>query len=199
MIKCNSDCRAYENAKTLKELVDVYKKTDLKNLDNYLKKYKKLDFEKAVELIAGCKYIDENDNTLIHPHQYRIKKDIKTKMPRVLKYISKKPKDLSDFDKLHASIKKVSIKGYGKLAVYDVALRIGYYTKCLPDKVYLHAGVRQGAIALLGKEEIRGKKTLDKNDFLKTEEIKKIQYCYQIENFLCVTKNDLGRFKLKKY
>jgi hypothetical protein len=40
------------------------------------------------------------------------------------------------------------IRGIRELAVYDVALRIGYKLNLAPDVVYLHAGAAEGARAL---------------------------------------------------
>ena len=40
------------------------------------------------------------------------------------------------------------IPGIGELAVYDTALRIGACFKLEPEKVYVHAGTREGARAL---------------------------------------------------
>ena len=38
--------------------------------------------------------------------------------------------------------------GIGSLTVYDTATRIGAFLKLEPDRVYLHAGTRDGARAL---------------------------------------------------
>jgi len=40
------------------------------------------------------------------------------------------------------------VPGFGKLAVYDVAMRIGIWRDIWPRYVYLHAGTRKGARAL---------------------------------------------------
>ncbi len=39
------------------------------------------------------------------------------------------------------------IDGIGELYIYDTALRIGAFLRLVPDRVYLHAGVRVGARA----------------------------------------------------
>jgi hypothetical protein len=41
-----------------------------------------------------------------------------------------------------------SIHGIGPLTVYDTATRIGAYLRLHPDRVFLHAGTRDGAKAL---------------------------------------------------
>jgi len=40
------------------------------------------------------------------------------------------------------------VAGIGELYIYDTAFRIGAHLNLLPDRVYLHAGVRKGAIGL---------------------------------------------------
>ena len=40
------------------------------------------------------------------------------------------------------------IHGIGELAVYDIACRIGAFLGLSPERVYLHAGTREGARAL---------------------------------------------------
>jgi len=40
------------------------------------------------------------------------------------------------------------IRGFGELAIYDTALRIGAYLRLEPELIYLHAGTRTGARSL---------------------------------------------------
>jgi hypothetical protein len=51
-------------------------------------------------------------------------------------------RDAATFDELHCGRKS---HGIGSLTVYDTAQRIGGFLKLEPDRVYLHAGTRQGA------------------------------------------------------
>jgi hypothetical protein len=55
-----------------------------------------------------------------------------------------------DFHELFCMIEKTvrSIDGIGELYVYDTSLRIGSFLRLAPDRVYLHAGVREGGRAL---------------------------------------------------
>jgi hypothetical protein len=57
---------------------------------------------------------------------------------------------LTDFAALHRLVNEEigSIKGIGRLTVYDIAHRIGAFFGKAPECVYLHAGVRVGARAL---------------------------------------------------
>jgi hypothetical protein len=56
----------------------------------------------------------------------------------------------ADFAALHGLVEAaiLSISGIGELAVYDIAHRIGSYRGLHPEKIYLHAGTREGAKAL---------------------------------------------------
>ena len=49
------------------------------------------------------------------------------------------------FHDLYGLIGRRRVRGFGDLAVYDAALRIGHRLGLLPDRVYLHAGVAVGA------------------------------------------------------
>jgi hypothetical protein len=56
-----------------------------------------------------------------------------------------------DFDALHGIVQSQieSVRGIGKLMVYDIAHRIGAYLRKEPTLVYLHRGTKEGA-AILG-------------------------------------------------
>jgi len=59
-------------------------------------------------------------------------------------------KDWEDdmFDLLHDHVVNCSGYGIGPVTVYDVAVRVGAFLNIEPTKVYVHAGVRKGLIAL---------------------------------------------------
>ena len=59
------------------------------------------------------------------------------------------------------------IKGIGELTIYDTALRIGFYLDIYPDKVYLHAGTREGAKRLIGEDKVKNKKYLEMSELPK--------------------------------
>src|SRR5262245_55516755 len=68
--------------------------------------------------------------------------------------------DAKSFDELHSVIAKLilPIKGLKELYIYDTAQWIGAWLGHPPERVYLHAGTRTGALALgLGK----GKESID--------------------------------------
>lgn len=52
------------------------------------------------------------------------------------------------FDRLHDLIDEIKPYGIGPVTVYDVAVRVGAFLNIEPISVYMHAGVRQGMLAL---------------------------------------------------
>ena len=54
-----------------------------------------------------------------------------------------------DFDGILAIVEACAVPGFGQLCVYDTALRLGCWLRRLPERVYLHAGTRKGARALV--------------------------------------------------
>ena len=73
---------------------------------------------------------------------------------------------------------------------YDTAFRIGISLGVYPDKVYLYAGTRKGAIAL--GIYTRGKEVMTMSEL--PVELQKMKPC-QVEDFLCMRKDELHRFR----
>jgi len=98
-------------------------------------------------------------------------------------------RDSVSFDAILGLVQACSVPGFGALARYDTALRIGFWRSLLPDKVYLHAGTRRGA-RNLGLDVSR--------DYLTLEEIP-VQFRdlapHEIEDALCIYiyKDDFAR------
>lgn len=91
------------------------------------------------------------------------------------------------FDQLHEAVRAAisCIHGVGDLAVYDIANRIGCYLRVQPDRVYLHAGARDGARAF----------ELNSGSIQKSElpsEFERLS-CAEIEDCLCVYKDCFKR------
>jgi hypothetical protein len=99
-----------------------------------------------------------------------------------------------NFDSLHELIKsKLQIPFAGELYWYDTSFRIGISRGVYPQKIYLHAGTRKGAIAL-GMYE-KGKEVLEKSELVeKYPEFAKMKP-HQIEDFLCIKNDMLHKFK----
>ncbi len=78
------------------------------------------------------------------------------------------------------------IHGIGELYVYDTALRIGAFLQLVPDRVYLHAGVRVGARAL----------GFSGGDFILCSDLPTeftALQPHEIEDCLCIYKRDLEK------
>ena len=82
---------------------------------------------------------------------------------------------------VHATIG--NINRIGELAVYDIACRIGAYLSLSPDRVYLHAGTRQGARALA----LRGS-SIRKQDLPRAFQVLSPA---EIKDCLCIYKNQV--------
>ena len=93
------------------------------------------------------------------------------------------------FDQLLELVEAVlrNVHGAGELHAYDTSFRIGARLGLLPEKVYLHAGTRKGAVAIgfSGKERF-----IDMQQFpLPLREFKP----WELESFLCIASSELGR------
>jgi hypothetical protein len=78
------------------------------------------------------------------------------------------------------------IPDIGELTVYDTALRLSAFLRCRPREVYLHAGAREGFIALNGRP---APPTASRNAFPSPVGGLK---GYEIEDFLCIFKAELA-------
>jgi hypothetical protein len=78
------------------------------------------------------------------------------------------------------------IPGIGELTVYDTAVRIGARFQLEPDRVYLHAGTRDGAKALL---DVDGPREAIERDELPAQ--LRVLSPREIEDLLCIYKDAL--------
>jgi hypothetical protein len=100
-------------------------------------------------------------------------------------------KACEDFDSLMRIVEESRVKGFGELAIYDTAHRIGLNLGITPDKVYLHRGTRVGArnLGFDGSRKYILMKELP-NPLRELEP-------YEVEDFLCIFKDNLKPSKLK--
>jgi hypothetical protein len=93
----------------------------------------------------------------------------------------------SSFDELFDLVEAIirPIPKIGELAVYDTALRIGARFGLEPDKVYVHAGTRDGlkALGFSGRERI-----VELNDLPRP--IRRLS-AREAEDLLCIYKSQL--------
>jgi hypothetical protein len=126
-------------------------------------------------------------------HQHRIKTTVLQSAKETLLGVAAELRQCHNFEELFHVIDEAlkSVKGVGRLYIYDVSLRIGAKLggakdELLPQKVYLHAGTRKGAMALGLKTNV---------DFLEMESLPewlRELTAYEIEDFLCIYKSKLS-------
>ncbi|MFZ0885038.1 MAG: hypothetical protein WAN14_16675 [Candidatus Acidiferrales bacterium] len=127
-----------------------------------------------------------------HPHQRRIHGNMLKAFGHALSRKSKELHACKSFPELMNISEKVA-KGFwkhSKLTVYDTTLRIGAYRGIMPDRIYLHAGVKDGAKALgfSGSPGFLMRNQLPK-EFQELEP-------WEIEHCLCLYKKQLKRLRL---
>ena len=141
------------------------------------------DLNKAIEHAS----LAINSKGKRYGHQRRLKNEALEKARNAILAESKALEKCRSFDELFQLIDSRSrpIKGIGELYIYDTTLRIGAKLNLLPEKVYLHAGTREGAKAL-GLDE--KSKAIDISLLPK-----ELQYLepHEIEDVLCIFKSEL--------
>ena len=115
-----------------------------------------------------------------HRHQRRLDGKV---LKRVAKCLVKREEEIAaskDFDTLMGIVESCKFRGFGKLAIYDTANRIGARLGLPPGKVYLHRGTLIGA-RRLGMDVSRG--------YVLPEELPEAVQVLtpdEIEDFLCI-------------
>jgi hypothetical protein len=82
-----------------------------------------------------------------HPHQYRIPLSVLREVERDLQAVSVSLRGCATFDELFRLVQSEigGIFGVGELTIYDVTTRLGAFLGLEPERVYLHAGTKEGA------------------------------------------------------
>jgi hypothetical protein len=150
-------------------------------LDAYLETFRGRSLAQAIER-AG--YHGE----YVHPHQRRLGK---RKLARGADALIKRIDEVEGcrtFDELHQLVADCTkpIRGFGVLARYDVALRIGANLGMWPERVYLHAGTKVGCRKL---GVLCPGKTIELAELPKS--IRQLAP-HHAENLLCVYKSAFG-------
>ena len=134
-----------------------------------------------------------------HPHHRRkSKKTLETAKDILLKNQTEISK-ADNFHNLHEIIIKAlnGTKGIGPLYCYDTTFLIGAHLGKLPEKIYLHAGTKKGAKNMA--IDVWGKKYIEMKDIPCCEIFeRKCLKPYEIEDFLCIYKEQLALIFLKK-
>jgi hypothetical protein len=146
----------------------------------------RLSFADAVER-AACSLM----NGKLHPHQCRLGYDRMRECASILRARRESLAAAPDFAALHDALELIlrPLGGYGPLAIYDIAERIGWHRGLSPGHVYLHSGTGDGARVL--DPSIRG----DRIDLSALPpELGRLTPA-QAENFLCIYKAGFERLR----
>ena len=117
-----------------------------------------------------------------YSHQYKIPHACLALFCNNLLLIKSDVCSVKNFSDLHKVVSRCKVRGIGKLCIYDTADRIGAFLGIRPDKIYLHAGTKDGAEKLLGRKlrcDCISKKDLP--DAFQREDLS----CAEIEDILC--------------
>ena len=181
---CTLDCNHRRHA-NLKELVDDYVEVFRPRLASSLGWFGDVScIEEAIERSALSLMCDSK----MHPHQWRVGEEALAIASRCL---GPKARDISfacSLQGIMSIVEEVAgpVRRIGRLAIYDIALRIGRFKGLYPERVYLHAGATEGAVAL----GIRVDRVLPISSFPSALGCLKP---HEIEDFLCIYKGCLAK------
>jgi hypothetical protein len=153
--------------------------------------YRHLDFYRNLKSIdevlkyapSGEDYVPDKK----HKHQWRISINAVESTKHNLLNLKAQILSCKKFEEIKKLVKQGSASGFGKLARYDTALRIGaFMNNILPEVIYLHCGTKDGARNMgLGYN----KEFLTKDEL--PELLRELEP-YEVEAFLCVKKDKLN-------
>jgi hypothetical protein len=172
---------ARKSVQSFADIVRVYREFFRKGLADENTFLKKLDFDAALKTSALCELEDGKRMA----HQYRLKARVLRAAHAKLRKASLQ--SCSSFDELFRTVEEAigELAGIGPLTVYDISFRLGVYLDLHPEKIYLHAGTRQGARVLgLGA----GADSIDVKDV--PVALRRLTAA-EIEDCLCIFKDEL--------
>lgn len=166
----------------LRQLVEEYLTERKCECEDELKRFRKRSLEATIRMAAGSRIRGKKLK-----HQWRIPDSVLHAVAERLVRASAKIKRCRDFEQLLQIVTENSIRGFGKLACYDTAHRIGAHCalKLAPNRVYLHCGTRLGA-KWLGIDARRP--WISKDDLPRELQV---LTAADAENFLCVYERQL--------
>ncbi len=132
---------------TLTEIVTAYQSDYRERCDDELRFYASQSAFAAAVWLAG---LAEGRGGRRMAHQRRIPRAVLERSTARLKARIKGLERAPSFEALHDVVAGAisDIHGIGELTIYDTALRIAAHRRLKPKRVYLHAGTREGAVAL---------------------------------------------------
>lgn len=179
------DCVGRKGYQTLQAIVDDYDRFHAPVARAEMEFYKGLPLTEAIERAARA----ERPDGKRHDHQRRIRKEALRKVQVVLRQATLP--DGREFRLLYESLAAITrkTKGIGPLFVYDAALRIGASRRAHPKFVYIHAGVRKAARAVL----VRGVSAVVPRDRFPPPLSRRS--ASEIQDILCTFAKALGQMK----
>ncbi|MBO7299780.1 MAG: hypothetical protein J6U53_00015 [Tidjanibacter sp.] len=183
-------------------------------LNKYIQEFHKcgmsqefLGMEDSFELAVLCQYKNDKGILVRCPHQWRVRHRALNNILEELNGQKERIASVHNFEELYKIVEETRVPYIGDLTIYDIAVRIGYLQtpQVLPQEfVYIHAGAREGVMALYRCGLIKTKPSAMMNlqDFEALARLKNIDkkqqqipefatYSMIIENFLCVKRKDL--------
>ena len=177
-------------------------------LKSYLDFYRNLgSLKEAIEYGCSAKFkirYQDEEYELKHTHQEEfvdekgkkrgVNNSILNNMKSKLLFKEKELQSASSFEEVYNIIKSVKVAYFGELSIYDAAVRISSYLGIVPDKVYLHAGARDGAKHLESKGLLPIDASIGRTISIQNfpDSLQKLDVL-QIENLLCAFKIDLKK------
>jgi hypothetical protein len=130
--------------------------------------------------------LSRDKNGKKHSHQWRLPNDVLEDYSQILLKEKDRIGKSKSFDDLFYLLSSLKIHGAGELLIYDTSVRIGYFRKLFPKKIYIHEGTRIGLEKLLKRKIYE--KTIEKQQLPEP-------FCScdltpgQLEDFFCLNKN----------
>lgn len=182
----NAFCGA--NATSLAALIRSYKASE-PPLNEMLRYFRSLPLNEAIRRGAGAIGPDGK----MYSHQWRLGHAVCGAAADKLTKHEKRLAACKSFSELKSLIEELTadISGFGRLARYDAALRIGSKLKLLPMVVDLHAGTRKGA-RYWGFDTRKGYLEMSELD----AEFRSLKP-HEIENFLCNYRKELKALRAR--
>lgn len=127
--------------------------------------------------------LDDREPPKRFSHQRRIRMRPMKQAHHFLLQARERLKKARTFEDLHEILRMAfsDTYGLGALYIYDTTLRLGFFLKLAPEKVYLHAGTQKGARAL-------GVRSSDVVEVAALPKELQTLAPHEIENFLCIFK-----------
>lgn len=171
---------------TLESIVEQYLADHAEKADGELRFFESQKSVRDAVRLAG---LAQGPSGKRFDHQRRIPSPVLEKSAQILNCALQQLSGAHSFHDLYQLVAALigPISGIGDLTIYDTALRIGAKFRIYPERVYLHAGTKQGAKYLRLSYRRR---------WLVVGELPQAFQRlkpYQVEDVLCIYKNELQK------